>query len=123
MHCIETFPFRTLARSALTCLQIIMRLYETENNPIPDDAKVGGVDTPDGVSIRYAHWQAVKRPSKGTILILTGRTEFIEKYFETVNDFRKRGFGVLVFDWRGQGGSERMLDNPKKVISKISASM
>ncbi len=91
-----------------------MRLYETEHNPIPKGATAGSVDTPDGVSIRYAHWQAKKRPSKGTILILTGRTEFIEKYFETVNDFRGRGFGVLVFDWRGQGGSSRMLDNPKK---------
>ncbi len=91
-----------------------MRLYETENNLIPDGAKVGGVETPDGVTLRYAHWRAIKSPSKGTILILTGRTEFIEKYFETVNDFRARGFGVLVFDWRGQGASSRMLDNPKK---------
>jgi len=91
-----------------------MLLYETENNPIPEGARAGNVDTPDGVTLRYARWQAVKRPSKGTILILTGRTEFIEKYFETVEDFRKRGFGVLVFDWRGQGASSRMLDNPKK---------
>lgn len=91
-----------------------MRLYETEKNPIPEGAKVGSVDTPDGVTLRFAHWQAIKRPSKGTILILTGRTEFIEKYFETVSDFRNRGFGVLVFDWRGQGASSRMLDNPKK---------
>ncbi len=104
----------SLVSFGITHLQINMRLYESENNPIPDDAKVGRVDTPDSVSLRYAHWQAIKRPSKGTILILTGRTEFIEKYFETVNDFRNRGFGVLVFDWRGQGGSSRMLDNPKK---------
>jgi len=91
-----------------------MQLFETENNPVPDGATVGAVDTPDGVNLRYAHWQAVKRPSKGTVLVLTGRTEFIEKYFETVADLRDRGFGVLVFDWRGQGGSTRMLDNPKK---------
>ncbi len=91
-----------------------MQLFETEKNPIPDGAVVGAINTPDGISLRYAHWQAIKRPSKGTVLILTGRTEFIEKYFETVGDLRNRGFGVLVFDWRGQGGSTRMLDNPKK---------
>ena len=91
-----------------------MQLFETKNNPIPQGATVGGVVTPDRVTLRYARWQAIKRPSKGTVLILSGRTEFIEKYFETVEDLRNRGFGVLVFDWRGQGGSTRMLDNPNK---------
>ncbi len=42
---------------------------------------------------------------------MQGRTEFIEKYFETIADFQKRGFNVATFDWRGQGGSDRMLDN------------
>jgi lysophospholipase len=91
-----------------------MQLFETEKNQIPEGAHVGGVETSDGIHLRYAHWQAIKRPSKGTVLILSGRTEFIEKYFETVSDLRLRGFGVLVFDWRGQGGSSRLLNNRKK---------
>jgi lysophospholipase len=40
-----------------------------------------------------------------------GRTEFIEKYFETIADFQKRGFAVATFDWRGQGGSDRLIRN------------
>jgi lysophospholipase len=40
-----------------------------------------------------------------------GRTEFIEKYFETIADFQSRGFAVATFDWRGQGGSQRLIGN------------
>ena len=43
-----------------------------------------------------------------------GRGEFIEKYFEVVADLRRRGFTVATMDWRGQGGSARMLKNPSK---------
>ncbi len=45
---------------------------------------------------------------------MQGRTEFIEKYFETVRDLRARGFAVAALDWRGQGLSERALADPCK---------
>jgi lysophospholipase len=48
------------------------------------------------------------------VVILQGRAEFIEKYFETVHDLRKRGFAVATFDWRGQGLSDRALSDRKK---------
>ncbi len=91
-----------------------MQLYETEKNPKPAGAHVGRIETPDGVFLRYARWKSVKRPSRGTVILLTGRTEFIEKYYETIFELRDRGLGVLAFDWRGQGASSRLLDNPKK---------
>ena len=47
-----------------------------------------------------------------------GRAEFIEKYFETVRELRARGFAVATLDWRGQGLSERALDDPRKGTSK-----
>src|SRR5439155_1777454 len=40
--------------------------------------------------------------------------ECIEKYFETVQDLRKRGYAVATIDWRGQGHSARQLGNPFK---------
>ncbi len=40
---------------------------------------------------------------------MAGRSEFIEKYFEVVEDLRVRGFSVATMDWRGQGLSERLL--------------
>lgn len=50
----------------------------------------------------------------GTLVILTGRTEFIEKYDDVVHVALDRGFDVAVFDWRGQGGSTRLLAEPYK---------
>jgi hypothetical protein len=57
-------------------------------------------------------WDA--RACPGAARRLGGRTEFIEKYFEVVADLRRRGFAVASMDWRGQGGSQRMLANPRK---------
>ncbi|MEM1037943.1 MAG: alpha/beta hydrolase [Pseudomonadota bacterium] len=84
-------------------------LVATRFNPIPEGAKTDFLTTEDGIKLRTARWSAATRPTKGTVIILQGRSEFIEKYFETVGDLRKRGFGVLTFDWRGQGGSDRLL--------------
>ena len=47
--------------------------------------------------------------TRGTVLASPGRTEPIEKYFETIEALTGRGFVVLVHDWRGQGLSQRML--------------
>ena len=47
-------------------------------------------------------------------MLLNGQTEFIEKYFEVIDELRARGFNVATMDWRGQGGSMRALTNPLK---------
>ena len=89
-------------------------LIAIPSNPIPKGAVVDTVTTDDGVALRYARWAPNRSPVRGTVVILHGRTEFIEKYFETVNDLRRRGFAVATFDSRGQGGSGRLLGNPRK---------
>jgi lysophospholipase len=48
-------------------------------------------------------------PPRGVCLLLNGQTEFIEKYFEVIDELRRRGFAVATMDWRGQGGSDRLL--------------
>ena len=73
----------------------------------------GTVKTPDGVNLRFARWEPPPG-RKGTVVVLQGRTEFIEKYFETVRDLRARGFAVATFDWRGQGLSDRTLSDRRK---------
>lgn len=89
-------------------------LVGTPDNPVPAQASCVTVRTADGVALRAAQWPASAMPLQGTVLLLQGRAEFIEKYFETVGHFRARGFDVVSFDWRGQGGSERLLRNPRK---------
>jgi len=90
-----------------------MRLVSIPANPAPEDAVVGAVTTRDGVSLRFARF-APPPGRKGTVVVLQGRAEYIEKYFETVRDLRARGFAVATFDWRGQGLSKRALSDPMK---------
>jgi lysophospholipase len=90
-----------------------MKLVSIPANPAPEDAVTGTLQTPDGVSLRYARW--LPPPSrKGTVCVFQGRAEFIEKYFETVRDLRARGFAVATLDWRGQGLSDRPLADRQK---------
>jgi lysophospholipase len=84
-------------------------LQDLPGNPVPDGVQTAWLMTEDGVRLRTARWASPVRPSKGTVILLSGRTESIEEYFETVGDLLARGFGVLAFDWRGQGGSARIL--------------
>lgn len=74
-----------------------------------DGGSVHWLGTPDGLRLRAAHWPAGPR---GTVLLLNGRVEFIEKYLEPVQELRSRGFGVWALDWRGQGLSSRLLPDP-----------
>ena len=90
-----------------------MKLVSIPANPVPDDAVTGAIQTPDGVNLRFARW-APPPGRKGTVLVLQGRAEYIEKYFETVRDLRARGFAVVTFDWRGQGLSDHALSNRHK---------
>lgn len=91
-----------------------MDLVVTAKNPMPGGAVTADITTSDGVRLRTARWEATAEPHRGTICIFQGRAEFIEKYFEVISDLRRRGFAVATFDWRGQGGSERMLKSTIK---------
>jgi lysophospholipase len=90
-----------------------MKLVSIPANPAPDDAVAGTIKTRDGVNLRFARF-APPPGRKGTVVVLQGRAEFIEKFFETARDLRARGFAVATFDWRGQGLSDRRLSDPHK---------
>lgn len=81
----------------------------------PTDGRTDYLTAPDGARIRYGIWPAAaSAASRGTALLLPGRTEFIEKYFEPIRELADRGFHVVTLDWRGQGLSSRPTDNPSK---------
>ncbi|SFJ56905.1 alpha/beta hydrolase [Bradyrhizobium sp. Gha] len=90
-----------------------MTLVSIPSNPVPEHVVSGTIKTPDGVELRFARW-APPANRKGTVCVFTGRSEQIEKYFETVRDLRDRGFAVAMVDWRGQGHSARRLRDPRK---------
>ena len=86
-----------------------VQLFEaTPDNPAPDGIMAGLL--PAGTqSLRFAIVPARgPAPPRGTILLLQGRNEAAEKYFETMVDLSARGFTVATFDWRGQGRSGRL---------------
>lgn len=83
------------------------------SNPAPEGTRAGWFTTSDNVRLRYATFRRSGAPQRGTVCLVQGRTEFIEKYFETIADFQSRGFTVATFDWRGQGGSQRLIGNKK----------
>ncbi|MFV2091721.1 MAG: alpha/beta fold hydrolase [Hyphomicrobiales bacterium] len=95
------------------------QLVPTADNPVPPTSVSGYFDGLDLARIRYARWEADEDAlsamgSCGTVCIFTGRGEFIEKYFETIQDLRLRGYDVAIMDWRGHGRSARPLGNPRK---------
>lgn len=91
-----------------------MTLVALARNPVPSGAVAGLLQGYDGTPLRYARWTETTGQRRGTVVIIPGRSEFIEKYFETIADLRRRGFAVAIMDLRGQGGSKRLLDNPLK---------
>src|SRR5580704_11797084 len=90
-----------------------MKLVSIPANPVPENFVTGALKTSDGVTLRFARWPP-PAGRKGTVCILQGRGEWIEKYFETVRDLRARGFAVAALDWRGQGLSDRALSDRHK---------
>src|SRR5271165_5041263 len=90
-----------------------MTLASTNDNPAPPGAVEETVQTADGVRLRSVRWTP-EGAARGTVAILEGRGEFVEKYFETTSDLLRRGFAVTVLDWRGQGGSDRPLRDRRK---------
>jgi len=87
--------------------QAALRRQRPEGGRIHSGVGVGGAP------LRYGHWEP-RGEKKGTCLLLQGRREFIEKYFETIGDLNARGYEVYTFDWRGQGKSLRLLENRQK---------
>ena len=83
-----------------------MELFETAGNVMPHGAIVSGVRTRDGLKLRVARWP-VSGAARGTVAIAMGRSEFIEQYYEVVAALLARRFDVVIWDWRGQGQSDR----------------
>lgn len=83
-------------------------------NPRPDNARIIWYDGTKGLRLRACVAGATTDTPRGTCLVCPGRSEFIEKYFEVARELQDRGFAVVIFDWPGQGLSDRLLKDPLK---------
>ena len=73
---------------------------------IPAGAVESSWTAPDGHPIRRIDWTPAA--PQGSILLLSGRGDFYEKYLEAIAHWHGRNWAVTAFDWRGQGGSGRL---------------
>jgi lysophospholipase len=86
-----------------------------DRRSIPATARETFWIAPDGWRIRRIDWTPVGETvagARGSLLFLPGRGDHYEKYLETLDHFARRGWRATAIDWRGQGGSGRLLDNP-----------
>ena len=90
------------------------RFIQIASNPTPANASVFQFQTSTEGLLRGAFFGADE--PRGTVVLTTGWSEFIEKYFEAIGDLQARGFNVAMMDWRGQGLSERHLPEETKWV-------
>ena len=79
----------------------------------PEDWLQASFVNDDGKNIRYGHAEP-KGDKKGTVIITTGYADFIESYYETINDYLDRGYAVWMMDWAGHGGSDKKRTDDQK---------
>ena len=75
----------------------------------PKAAKTSYKLTTDGIRIRTSFWAA--NDPVGTVFVFPGRADYIEKYGGLANFCLSNNLNVIAIDWRGQGLSERLLDD------------
>jgi lysophospholipase len=89
-------------------MQSLNAIFETADSRSPYGAAVHVFAASDGTRLRAISVPpAGSAGSAGTVVIMNGRAEFLERYYETMGELARRGFHVVGFDWRGQGGSAR----------------
>lgn len=73
---------------------------------LPEAAHVAPVTMADGARIRTLRLPH-PRPV-ANLLLLTGRADFLEKWADAIAALHGLGLSIASFDWRGQGGSDRL---------------
>jgi alpha-beta hydrolase superfamily lysophospholipase len=63
------------------------------------------LSTADGLKLHLRHWP-IGEPARGTVLIVHGLGEHIERYARVAADLNRAGWHVLGYDQRGHGRSE-----------------
>ncbi len=82
----------------------------------PEAAAAYWLPAADGVRLRLGHWRAPDN-RKGSVLLIPGRTEYIEKYGRAAGQMARRGYDTLCIDLRGQGLADRLA--PDRMLGHV----
>jgi lysophospholipase len=88
------------------------RTIRQRSRILPKGMKKLDLSTSDGTRLRMMLWRP--EGARGSLLLVPGRTEFIERYAEIIADFLDRGLAVAILDLRNHGLSTRPLANRHK---------
>ena len=92
-------------------------IVEVPGASMPPGGRANWLTAPDGTRLRVLIWspeQLGLEAPRGSVILFNGRTEYAEKYFEVIGELVARGFAVATLDWRGQGLSDRALEDLRK---------
>lgn len=83
---------------------------------MPDDWTWDMFESEDGIKMRYGQ-TGNSASARATVVVIPGYTATLDMYGEQVADIAARGYHVMGFDLRGQGGSERPRPSqPEKLL-------
>ena len=99
-------------RYKITTEEELKREYDSVIFPYFHKHKLHYFITPDGLKIAYKVFKVSH--AKGIIVISSGRTEGMVKYPELIYDLNRNGYSVYIADHRGQGYSQRLLEDAQK---------
>lgn len=90
-----------------------MAAHALYRRAIPSAARITHWNAPDGWAHRRFDWPAAPGGRhRGAMLFQLGRGDVFEKYLESFAHWRACGWSITSFDWRGQGGSGRLTEDP-----------
>lgn len=77
----------------------------------PSDGEAFWLNTEDNIKLRVGLWRDNSN-TKGTVFYFLGRASYIELCGVTASRFKSHGYDSFIVDWRGQGLSDRVSDDP-----------
>ena len=78
----------------------------------PTGFQISSYVNEDGYIIRYGHLKSEKEHA--VLVLLGGQTQFVEMDFENAVDLAQAGISFYVVERVGDGGSQRLYDDPQK---------
>lgn len=88
--------------------EAVLEITDLDNNLAlaPSNGVAYSIQTADGVKLRIAVWTSPD-VQKGSIFILPGRADFIEKQGHAITELHQNGYAVCSIEFRGLGLSDR----------------
>lgn len=88
--------------------------YTSKTHPKPARASIGYFRADDGALLRTAVFFPAG-PARATLVLMTGYSEFIEKYVPIAQIFTSLGYFVCIPEWRSHGASSRDSRDPHRL--------